>query len=73
MDFDSDTTYLGTLVKWDDKIGYGFIHIDGADCDVFVPGAIIADSARCIGARLRLQVTPGPRGWRAVWAALIDD
>ena len=75
MDFDSDTTYTGILIAWHDDKGYGFVRPTGGgrDSDVFVPGAVLAESGRVMGAKLRFAVEQTGRGPRAAWTAVLID
>lgn len=71
-DGDDGTVYTGVLVRWDADRGYGFIRPAGGgrDADVFVHRAVLADSGRTVGTRLRFAVQYSERGPRALWCEL---
>ena len=72
---DDSAIHEGILIAWHDDRGYGFIRPTGGgrDSDVFVPAAVLAESGRVMGARLRFAVERTGRGPRAAWCAVIDD
>ncbi|HHY56016.1 MAG TPA: DUF1294 domain-containing protein [Chloroflexi bacterium] len=56
----------GTVVKFDDKKGFGFIQPDGQAEQVFVHASAVTTTGRLAqGQRVTFDVTPSPKGPRA--------
>jgi len=61
----------GTIIKFDDKKGYGFIQPDGQSENIFVHASDVTTAGRlAVGQRVRYEVTQSAKGLRAANVAV---
>ncbi len=61
----------GTIIRFDDKKGYGFIQPDGEDQVIFVHASDVTTAGRlAVGQRVRFEVTQSAKGPRAANVAV---
>jgi len=65
----------GTVSRWFDEKGYGFISVDGTRQSVFVHFSAIAGTGKkklAEGQHVEFEVKDGPKGLRAVGVERVD-
>ena len=66
----------GTVAKWFEEKGFGFIRQDDRGPDLFVHWSALASSGRrslYVGERTEFEPEETERGWRAVRVVLLPD